>query len=185
MRRLALLVMFTAVACSDDPVNYSAPVGLKLNLQTSNVDTGVFSDEKNVNTESGNPYGAFVSGAREALGGDPGRIELTGATIAMSSGTTGAASLGEVFAGEVELSFELDAVLVPIAHLNVTTANTTLGPVDMVVDFDFGALTEAQVTALIGGGFKVVATGPATEAFSTGTVDGLLELSLTFAAFEE
>ncbi len=63
MARLAYIALgsLALAACGDDPVSYSEPVGINLKAKSSDTINNVVTDDKGINTESGNPYGAFVS----------------------------------------------------------------------------------------------------------------------------
>lgn len=74
MQKLSLLVLVVLAACGDDPVSFSAPVGINLKAKSGDVSNNVVSDEKGITTESSNPYGAFVTDARAQIGRDPGSI---------------------------------------------------------------------------------------------------------------
>jgi len=94
--------------CGDDPVSYSAPVGINLKAKSANSTNGVVTDEKGINTESGNPFGAFVTDARRELGRDPGYIDVDEVTVLLGAGSTGVTRLGEVFTGNVEVLFQMN-----------------------------------------------------------------------------
>ncbi len=70
-----------ASACSDDAINYSEPVGISLQFKSSDVVAGRILVDKNINTESGNPYAAFVKTAETKIGAAPGRIDVASATL--------------------------------------------------------------------------------------------------------
>ncbi len=186
LRLAAALVALIASACGGGaPLTYSAPVGLSLKAAANDVDAGTITIAKNINTESGNPYGAFIADAQAALGGaDPARLEVSGLTVelATSSGTT---SLGEVFDGEVAIAFELNSGTVLPVGTRTFVAADAAGPLAFAVAFDASETADADFADLLGGGFKTVLTGPAATGFDGGGADADLELTLTFAAFEE
>src|SRR5512137_2237112 len=49
-------------------------VGISLGAQASDVNAGVVTVSKNINTESGNPYAEYVRAAHQALGRPPSAI---------------------------------------------------------------------------------------------------------------
>src|SRR5687768_10416129 len=101
-----IILLACVAACGDDEVSYSAPVGIKLSLASGDVDNGQLLDEKNINTESGNPYGAYITAAREELGGhDPGDIRLDHLTLQLDTTSSGVTTLADVFAGAVAIEF--------------------------------------------------------------------------------
>ena len=61
MKHLLVLLMLSGViGCGDDPVSFSAPVGINLKAKSGEVVNNAISNDKGINTESGNPFGAFV-----------------------------------------------------------------------------------------------------------------------------
>lgn len=188
MRHLffASVAGLTLAACSDDPVRFSEPVGINLKAKSSDTTGGVVTDEKGITTESGNPYGKFVTDARNALGGrDPGGIELDAATIFLGAGSTGVTGLGEIFNGNVEILFEMNDTnnSFPAAAGTIDAADTS-GPITLSSTFTSDGLASADFTKLTGGAFKVVVRGPAAAGFETKGADADLQLTLTFAAYE-
>jgi hypothetical protein len=178
------LVLF-AGACGDDPVSYSAPVGIHLKAKSGDTVNGVVSDEKSINTESGNPYGAFVADAKAKLGRDPGLIEVDGVELLLGGGSTGAATLGEVFTGAVDVLFQMNDTnnSYPVAQAAIP-ATTGAGPVAFDVRLDGESIPDADYVKLLGGSFKVIARGPAAASFVTKGADVNLQITLTFSAFE-
>src|SRR5262245_34636901 len=112
MTHLTLAVATLAlsfVACTDDPVSYSEPVGINLKAKSSDTTDAVVSDEKAISTEQSNPYGAFIANAQTSLGGgDPGRIEVDRVELLLGASSTGVTRLAEVFAGEIEVLFQMN-----------------------------------------------------------------------------
>jgi hypothetical protein len=181
---LAICVLGVA-ACGDDPVSHSDPVGLSLSIASGDVDAGMVLDEKNINTESGNPFGAFVSAAEDALGGPPGRIAVDDATLAIAAGSTGVVALEDVFTGALAVSFVTigSETLYPVVATTIA-AGAGAGPLALDVEFDSDDMPEADYADLVGGNFKVVLTGAATPGFETASADAQLDLVLAFTAFE-
>src|SRR5512136_1168017 len=98
---LALLAAAAVAAgCGDNsPVSYSQPVGITLGVQSKDVSGGTIALSKNINTENGIPYGAFVNAAVQRLGGKvPSRIVVASDTLALLPGATGVSGLQQVFA---------------------------------------------------------------------------------------
>ena len=73
MMKPLIVLSLTLAACADQPISYSDDVGIALK---ADVVDGTVVDEKNINTESGNPYAAFITDAHNALHADPGSIEV-------------------------------------------------------------------------------------------------------------
>lgn len=174
-----------AGACGDDPVSYSAPVGINLKAKSSDTENGVVSDEKGINTESGNPYGAFISDARGKLGRDPALIDVDRVELLLGAGSTGVARLGEVFTGTVDLLFQMNDTdnSYPVASVAIA-AGTAAGPVAFDASFAEEDVPDADYVKLLSGSFKVIARGPAAASFVTKGADADLQVTLTFAAYE-
>lgn len=182
-RALAAALALCA-ACGGDPVSYSAPVGISLKIRSSSASGGVVSDEKSINTESGNPYGAFVSDARARIGRDPVLVAVERAELALGPGSTGVAGLGDVFAGGVDLAFGMNDtnITYPVAGGTIT-ADTT-GPAPLDVTFAAEEVPDLDYVKLLLGNFKLVARGTAAPAFEAKGAEADLQVTLTFAAFE-
>lgn len=183
---LAALATLTLAACGDDPVRFSEPVTINLKAKSSDTVGGVVDDDKGITTENGNPYGRFISDARDALGGaDPGRVALEGATLTLGAASTGVLGLGEVFTGNVEVALTVNdtnntypAAWGPIA------ATAPSGPLTLTTGFSTDTLSSTDVAKLLGGSFKVGIRGPAAAGFSAKGADADLQVTLTFAAFQ-
>jgi hypothetical protein len=171
-------------ACGDDPVSYSAPVGITLKAKSANTKDGVVADEKSINTESGNPYGAFVSDARAQIGRDPVLIDVESTEVVLGPGSTGVAMLGDVFDGAVELAFQMNDTDVTYPVASGAIAADTAGPVPLDVTFAAEAVPDLDYVKLLLGSFKLVAHGAAAPAFASKGAEASLQVTLTFAAFE-
>jgi hypothetical protein len=182
---LGISLALCAGACGDDPVSYSAPVGINLKAKSSDTANGVVSNEKGINTESGNPYGAFVSDARGKLGRDPGLIDVERLELLLGAGSTGVTGLGEVFTGTVDLLFQMNDTnnSYPVASVAIP-AGTAAGPVGFVASFAEEDIPDADYVKLLNGSFKVIARGPAAASFATKGAEADLQVTLTFAAYE-
>ena len=187
MTRLIYVALgsFALAACGDDLVSYSEPVGINLKAKSSDTVNNVVTDEKGINTESGNPYGAFIADARRELGRDPGSIDVDEVTVFLGAGSTGVTRLGEVFTGNVEVLFQMNdtnnsfaAAAGPIA------ATDTGGPINLSSTFSSSGLASADYAKLLSGSFKVVMRGPAATDFMTKGADANIQVTLTFAAYE-
>lgn len=187
MQRIVYLPFALAlVACGDDPVSYSAPVGINLKAKSSDTVNGVVTDEKGITTESSNPYGAFVADARAALGGaDPSEIEVDSVEVLLGANSTGVTTLGEIFDGELAVLFQMNDTdnSFPVAAATIT-AETAGGPIPLTVSFDSDTLGEADWTKLLGGNFKVISRGPAAADFQNKGADADLQVTFRFTAFE-
>lgn len=182
----AFASLAVVAACGDDPLRYSEPVAINLKAKSADTTGGVVSDEKGINTESGNPYGKFVTDAKAQLGGrDPGSIELEATTVLLGAGSTGVTRLGEVYTGNVELLFEMNdtnnsfpAAAGPIA------ATDAGGPITLASGFGSDGVGSADYAKLLSGSFKVVIRGPAATDFMTKGADADIQVTMTFVAYE-
>ena len=185
MLAIAASSTFTVAGCSDDAVNYSQPVTINLKAKSDDTQNGVVTTDKGINTESGNPYGAFVTAAERELGRTPGSIEVDGIELFLGAGSTGVTTLGEIFAGDVDILFEMNDTdnSFPVAS-RTFEASDPAGPVAFESTFSSASLGDADYDKLVGGSFKVVLRGPATADFSTKGADADLQATFTFAAYE-
>lgn len=177
--------LLAAAACADDPVEYSEPVSINLKAKSSDTVGGVVSDEKGITTESGNPYGAFVSDAQRELGRDPRRIDLSSASLTLGANSTGVTRLGEVFTGNVEVLFEMnDTNNTFPAAAGTIAADAGGGPITIDTVFDSGAPGSEDYEKMLSGSFKLVMRGPAGSDFETKGADADIQVTLTFVAYE-
>jgi hypothetical protein len=181
--KLVAFALVTLTACGDDPVSYSAPVGINLKAKSGEVSNNAISDEKGITTESGNPYGAFVNDASRTLGRDPARIEIDNLTLVLGAQSTGVTTLDEVYTGDVDVAFIMNDTnnTFDVGHV---TSPTGVGPVGVSVGFASTDLGEADYTKLLAGSFKVVIRGPSAATFAAKGAEANLQLTFTFAAFE-
>jgi hypothetical protein len=184
----------TAFACAallvgacggDDPISISAPVGISLKAEAGDFENNVITVEKGINTESGNPWGAFVTDVDAQLGGPPSDIEIASLDLLLAASSEGFTELRGVFDGTVDVQFEMnDTGNVFPAGSAVIDASTEGRTVALQTTFDYRAVQGADLDKLLAGSFKVVMSGPAATGFEA--IDGKAELQLTFAfaAFE-
>jgi hypothetical protein len=187
-KHLAAIVaaaLLAACGGNNDPVSFSQPVGISLSVASKDVVSAAVSAEKNINTENGNPYGAFTSAARARLGGrDPSHIAVAGATLELLTATsTGVTALEPVFAGPVTVAFQASAsgAVYPVGQvMNPMGA----GPVTLAVAFDSESLPAADRAAITQGQFKVVVGGSAASGFAGASATADLQATLMFVAYE-
>src|SRR5688572_8542572 len=103
--KLLALSSLTLVACGDDPGSFSSPVGINLKATSGAVATSAISNDKAITTERGNPFGAFVTGAQDELGAEPGSIDVDKLTLTLGALSTGVTALEQVFTGDVKVAF--------------------------------------------------------------------------------
>lgn len=178
---LALIVLS---ACGTDPVSYSAPVGIELKAKSGDANQGAVTEQKDITTESGNPYGAFTNDATAKLGGHaPSSIEIEQLTLTLGAGSTGVSALDQVLTGDVDVAFLVNDSnnTYDAGHV---TAPTGVGPVAMTPTFDWSSVTASDQTRVLGGSFKVVLRGPVAPAFTTIDANASLQTTFTFSAFQ-
>jgi hypothetical protein len=178
------LLSIALSACGgDDPVSYSAPVAINLKAESGAVSGTVVSDEKGITTETGNPYGAFVTDARAKLGADPGRVEIDGLSLTLGANSTGVTALEQVFTGPVEVLFLMNDTNNTYAVGTVIDPSGTTKAVSVSFDTDV-VVSSVDYAKFLGGSFKVVIRGTAATGFATKGAKADLQLTFTFAAFE-
>jgi hypothetical protein len=179
MKPLIALSVALFAGC-DDPISYSEDVGISMKAE---VVDGTIVDEKNINTESGNPYAAFVADARRTLGADPGSIEVDRVELALAAGST-VTELDQVFGGDVEVLFQMTDSdnLYLVASGNILPGIT--GPQDLEINFSSGAVDSIDYPKLLDGNFKVVTLGVAAPGFDGKTETANLQVTLSFAAYK-
>lgn len=182
---LASLLVIALTACGDDVASHSAPVGIHLAFASNDVSAGRVGDDKNINTESGNPYAAYMTEARDVLGRDPSRIEIDSLTLRLVAPSGSVTTLGDIYDGPTALTFEMNGTgtIVPVATLSIVAA-TTAGPVPMDVGFASGGVTGDDWAALKDGNFKVAIDGPAQGDFEGANASVDLEALFEFEAIE-
>lgn len=179
-----LLALVLLAACGDDPVNYSAPVGIELKVKSGDVANAAISEDKSITTESGNPYGAFVTAAQTKLGHDPGAIDVDKVTLTLNTAkSTGVTTIDQVLTGDVAIQFVMNDTNDPftIAHF---ASPTGVGPVEGTPAFDWTAVGGDNVAKMMAGSFKVVLSGPPATDFATKGAEASLTVTFTFTAFE-
>ena len=183
MKILIAFVPLVLAACSDDPVSFSAPVGINLKAKSGDVANTAISEDKAITTESGNPYGVFVSDATTKLAREPGRIEIDHATLLLGAQSTNVTRLEDVFTGVVSVAFLMNDTN-NTYEVGTVNGPTGTGPVDVAISLAGDDMAPQDFTKYLGGSFKVVARGTAAPGFSSKGAEASLQLTFTFAAFE-
>ncbi|MEO8844841.1 MAG: hypothetical protein ABI591_23845 [Kofleriaceae bacterium] len=183
MKLLVPLALLSFTACGADPVSFSTPVGINLKAKSGEVSNNAISDDKAITTESGNPYGAFITDAQTKLGKNPTRVEIDNLTLTLGAQSTGVTTLQQVYTGDVDVAFIMNDTnnTYDAAHVMDPTG---VGPVDVGVAFYSDEVSPADFTKMLTGSFSVVIRGAAAATFSSGGAEANLQLTFTFAAFE-
>ena len=178
------IVFFFLAACGTDPVNYSAPVGIELHAKSADVNMSVVTEQKDITTESGNPYGAFINAAMAKLGGkEPSRIEIDKLTLTLGAQSTGVSKLDDVLSGDIDVAFLANSSNNTYDAGHVMNP-TGVGPVPVTPDFDWSMVATQDVAQMLNGSFKVALRGSAATGFTTKGADATLQLTFTFTAFQ-
>jgi hypothetical protein len=182
--RSTLACLALVAACGTDPVTYSAPVGIELDAKSGHVLQDSLTELKDITTESGNPYGAFISAAMAKLRGkDPSRIEIHKMTLTLGAQSTGVTTLDQVFKDDVEVSFLVSSSNHTYAAGHVMNP-TGAGPVTMSPTFEWSMVAAQDVPPFLNGSFKVVLSGTAATNFSGLGADAAMQVTFTFTAFQ-
>ncbi len=181
MTSLAMLV--SLAACGDDPLSYSGPVAINLKAESGAVNGTAISDEKGITTESGNPYGAFITDAQATLGHDPSRVEIDQLALTLGAQSTGVTALDQVYAGDVDVLFLMNDTNNTYTAGRISNP-TGPGPLDVGVLFDSAMVADQDWAKFVGGSFKVIIRGTAAADFASKGAKADLQLAFTFAAFE-
>jgi hypothetical protein len=184
MHKTLLPALVLLAACGDDPVSYSAPVGIELKVKSGEVSAGnALTPDKSITSESSNPYGKFISDARAKLGRDPSSIDLDTVTLTLGAQSTVVTSLEQVMTGDVYVRFltnDTNNTFVA-AHWDSPTG---IGPVGGHSQFDWALVGSQDVAKMLGGSFKVVLSAPAAADFASKGAEASLQVTFTFSAYE-
>lgn len=149
-------------------------------IKESDIRDGVVEREKNVTTETSNPYAAFLADARTALGADPSRIEVEAVSITLGGDSRGVVGFDELFAGQTNVFLRTDAG--GTVYVGRVDRPTGVGPVSFEVIAGEDELAPI-LPDLLAGVFRVGVRG-ATARAATDDFDARIEVSIRFAAFE-
>ena len=176
---LGVLLLGLSLGCQDPvAVSHSETVSITLSgMKPGDVDAGVVMEEKNINSDTGNPYGDFLKNATAALGGaSPARIVLDAASAKLSADSDGILRLDQVFS-ELELFIASGNTTTPVGL--ATDLSTTAVTFAITEDLDWDALS----AILVKGDFKIgihAKVNPTTPK----NWEARFELDLNFSAFE-
>lgn len=165
-------------ACADDPIAYSETVSVKLSgIKNGDLANGQASEDKNINTESGNPYAEFIKNARAALGGhDPSRIEITKADVRVHADSKNVSTLDAVFTS-LELFVATSATTIPVGSRNAPIGSTASIVLDENLNY------EPVYAVMLGGDFKIGVRGPVVALPPT-DFELKLTIDVRFVAYE-
>jgi len=175
---LATLAPLTFVACGDDPIAHSEVVSIKLSgFKPGDFTNNMSTEDKSINTESGNPYGVFLKNAKAALGGkDPSSIEVVGLTVQVHAESKNVTTVDAVFA-DLEVFISTSDTTIPIAAKATPKGSSVVMTIDE--DIDYGAVK----AELIKGEFKMGVRGSGINPLPA-DFELKLTLDIRFEAFE-
>jgi len=173
---LSILIVFCVAGCGQ-PVAVSDYVSLKLSgVKEGDVKNGHVSEDKNINTEEGNPYAAFLRHVSEELEGqDPSVIEVDSLALHVHGDSKGIVNFESLFEN---------------MEVFITTSDTTVtlgvmeGPVGSTVyleDILNENLSSVQ-TAMMIGAFGVGVRG-LTQELVPDDFDLKMSLDIQFSAY--
>lgn len=156
---VALLVALAGCGDALGPID-SQSISLTINsMNASDIDPpGTIEKDKNISTETGNPWGALLVSAESTCGADPVGFEVLSASITLDvAGSSDVTTFEDVISDEASVHFlstqgsDASATRVVIAS---SVSVTGTGPVELVVTATRSQL-QTLIERLIGGDFHV------------------------------
>lgn len=136
-RTVLAFVLLGLAGCTDDPepVAYSEPISVRLSgIKEGDVRDGEAARDKGVDEESGNPYHEFLRQAQARLAGiPPSAIRPTSVTVQLGADSTGAVSIGDVFA-TLEVFVSDGTTTIPIGAVNAPAGSSVSIPIAATLD---------------------------------------------------
>lgn len=162
---MAMLVLAMAAGCGgEDPantantVNFSGPVSINIDkFKDGEVRNNAFDADKSVSTESGNPYGMFLSQARATLGRAPAAVVVDRVTLTLGRDTTGVTAFEQFLGGPLTVYLASSSATV---NIGTVAQPTGAGPVEVVITATRDTLAPIN-SDLTQGSFKVGIRVPA------------------------
>lgn len=162
---MAMLVLAMAAGCgAEDPantantVNFSGPVSINIDkFKDGEVRNNAFDADKNISTESGNPYGMFLSQARATLGRPPAAVVVDRVTLTLGRDSTGVTAFEQILGGPLTVYLASSSSTV---NIGTVAQPTGAGPVEVVITATRDTLAPIN-SDLIQGSFKVGIRVPA------------------------
>ena len=156
------------VGCGDDStpigantVNHSGPVTINVDkFKDDEVRNESFDQSKSINTEQGNPYGAFLQAARAVLGRPPAAVLVDRATLTLAADARGVTAFEQFLGGPLTLYLSSSRSTV---NIGTVAQPRTAGPVEVTITATRDTLAPLQAE-LTDGSFKVGIRVPAAAA---------------------
>ena len=159
---MAMLALAMAAGCGDDDaantVNYSGPVTINVDkFKDGEVRNNAFDTDRTVSTESGNPYGMFLSQARAALGRAPAAVVVDRVTLTLGRNAMGVTAFEQFMGGPLTVYLASSSSTV---NIGTVAQPTGAGPVEVVITATRDTLAPIN-NDLVQGSFKVGIRVPA------------------------
>lgn len=177
---LSGFIGLSLVGCSDDPAFTSGQVGISLSLKEGAIVGDQIDSRKNVSTESGNPYGAFISKVQNEFGDTPREIRIEAVSLQIQDTKDDVAVFEDLWPESVQVFLAADDTVSGFTVASVE-GPTGLGPINVptrpVED------TTALETLLESGNFRVGVRGK-TALTDAAKFDTKVAVTLTFGVYE-
>jgi hypothetical protein len=165
-------------ANSANTVNFSGPVAINVDkFKDDEVRNESFDQNKSINTEQGNPYGAFLQQARTVLGRPPAAVLVDRVTLTLAADARGVTAFEQFFGGPLTVYFSNSRTTV---NVGTVAQPRGAGPVEVTITATRDTLAPLQ-TELTDGSFKVGIRVPAA-ASRPRTFDAKVSTVLYFRA---
>jgi hypothetical protein len=160
--RHAALCIVALAGCGDNlaanTVGFSGPVSVNVDkFKDGDVRNNAFDADKSINTESGNPYGAFLQQARGALGRAPAAVLVERVTLTLGRDATGVTSFEQFMGGPLVVYLASSSTTV---NVGTVAQPTGAGPVEVTITATRDTLAPIN-SELVQGSFKVGIRVPA------------------------
>jgi hypothetical protein len=181
---LPLFVCAACAACGGGSDDAGTAIAVPFRVQSNSVDgDGTAVDSKGAGDVEGDPWNAFIAGARAELGGDPSALELTGAAIALAPTSTGVDDFGQVFRGPVAVYFEMTGSNRDYPIAEVILSGDMLGTESALSPrFRWTDVSETDRTGLLDGELRFVFVGQTDDDFRDLDAGADLDVTLVFRA---
>jgi hypothetical protein len=164
-RLLAYAACFAIIGCQDsDPLApiVSPIITMTVNsMNGSDIESGIIDKDENISTETGNPWGEFMSDAVDQCGGDPVGFEVAEVSLELDRDGSDIESLDEVFSDSASVILrstqgsDADADQVVIGSGMVQGAGGTFNFMVPVLRAELAVIHDR----LVGGDFHVAVRG--------------------------